>query len=332
MNSTPLPEFNTDLEFTGLIQDRDEKYLEELEENIFDHGCLEPVCVWDNTIIDGHLRYRICLKWDISFNIRRIRFESRDKAVSFICNEQLKRTDLTVEYRRYLIGRLFRADVNTAFEEFVKNHPDVGLNEDGQVSQKYVRKTDIADDIGRRYNFGSSTVTKYGIYARAMDDLRQKSPEIVQTILNGKLRVSHENMIELSRLRIDEINGLKRLLDSGSIDRIGYSQLRHELRWQRLPTGKPDSRRIKREKASAEAGIKQMPVTDPDAELESLKFTIPSWSKTISRTMELTDFPSTSQDARSELKIQLSNLTRKITRLLSQLEEDDSDDRNTDNR
>ena len=121
-------------------------------------------------------------------------------------------------------------------------------------------------------------------------------------------------------------NFVKRLLESGSIDRIGYSQLRHELRWQRLPTGKPDYRRRRRERENAEAGIKQMPVTDPDAELTSLKFTIPSWSKTISRTMELTDFPSTSASARQEVKTQPVNLTRKINRLLKQLEED-SDDR-----
>lgn len=64
-------------------------------------------------------------------------------------------------------------------------------------------------------------VTKYDIYARAVDDLKRKSPEIAEKILNGKLRVSHENIIELSRLPIEDINGLKRLLDSGSIDRIG---------------------------------------------------------------------------------------------------------------
>lgn len=48
--------------------------------------------------------------------------------------------------------------------------------------------------------------------------------------------------------------------------------------------------------------------------------------------MELTNFPSTSKDARCEVKMQLLSLTRKITKLLSQLEEDDSDDRRTDNR
>ena len=40
--------------------------------------------------------------------------------------------------------------------------------------------------------------------------------------------------------------------------------------------------------------------------------------------MELTDFTSTSTKARREVKMQLLNLTRKITKLLSQLEEDDS--------
>ena len=139
MNNRPVPELQTDPEFDELIQPREEKYLEELEENIFDHGCLEPVCVWNGIILDGRLRYKICTKWDIHFNIRRMMFESRDKAVSFICHEQLKRTDLTGEYKKYLIGRLFRADMNTASDEFMKKHPGTELNADGQVSQKYVR-------------------------------------------------------------------------------------------------------------------------------------------------------------------------------------------------
>ena len=47
MNNRPVPELQTDPEFDELIQPREEKYLEELEENIFDHGCQEPVCVWN---------------------------------------------------------------------------------------------------------------------------------------------------------------------------------------------------------------------------------------------------------------------------------------------
>ena len=72
MNNRPVPELQTDPEFDELIQPREEKYLKELEENIFDHGCLEPVCVWNGIILDGRLRYKICTKWDIHFNIRRM--------------------------------------------------------------------------------------------------------------------------------------------------------------------------------------------------------------------------------------------------------------------
>ena len=47
-------------------------------------------------------------------------------------------------------------------------------------------------------------------------------------------------------------------------------------------------------------------------------------ASTTNQAMELTDFTSTSTKARREVKMQLLNLTRKITKLLSQLEEDDS--------
>lgn len=116
-------------------------------------------------LIDGHLRYSICRKWDIRFNIRRLFFQSRDEAEAYICTEQLKRNDLTkriqkISYRQTLPGRheYCRAD-------FLKNHPEKQFNADGQISQKYVQKTEIATIIGKEYNFGFSTVTKYDVYA-----------------------------------------------------------------------------------------------------------------------------------------------------------------------
>lgn len=327
MTNRSLPQFVSDNDFMELIPSRTDEYLDKLEESIFDIGCKEALLVWNNTIIDGHIRYSLCHKWDIPFHVKRLHFSSRDEAISFICHEQLKRTDITGEYRKYLIGKLFCADMNTACATYKKEHPEAAETSNGRISQKYVKKTDVATVIGKQYNFGFSTVTKYHIYAQAIDEIKRKSPEIANKILYGTLRVSHENIIELARLPIEDIHGLKRLLANNSIDRIGYSQLRHELQWQRLPTGKPDSRRRKRERQSAEAGIKQIPVTDPDAELASLKFTIPSWSKTISRTMEITDFPSTTREARHEVRMQLLNLNKKINRLLLQLKEDDTDDR-----
>ena len=47
MSDSQTPQFETDAEFLQLIQPRDEKYVEELEEDIFDHGCHEAICVSD---------------------------------------------------------------------------------------------------------------------------------------------------------------------------------------------------------------------------------------------------------------------------------------------
>ena len=84
MSDHQIPDFETDAEFLQLIQPRVEKYIEDLEEDIFDHGCDEAICVWGNLLIDGHLRYSICRKWDIHFNIRRLFFQSRDEAEAYI--------------------------------------------------------------------------------------------------------------------------------------------------------------------------------------------------------------------------------------------------------
>ena len=129
-------------------------------------------------------------------------------------------------------------------------------------------------------------------------------------------------MIELARLPREDIRGLKQLLAETGIDRIGYSQLRHELQWKRIPTGQPCSKTIRQRKKDSEAKIKQMPTHDPNAELSSLGYTVPSWIKIINRSMELTDFPSTSKAARNNLKPPLISLSRKIDKLLALLEEE----------
>ena len=94
MSDSQTPEFETDNGFLELIQPRDEKYIEELEEDIFDHGCHDAVCVWGNILIDGHLRYSICKKWDIRFNIRRLIFQSRDTCVQSSSNAPILQVNI----------------------------------------------------------------------------------------------------------------------------------------------------------------------------------------------------------------------------------------------
>ena len=43
-----------------------------LEANIGRDGCLEPLCLWDDTLIDGHNRRNICTKLHIPYKVTRL--------------------------------------------------------------------------------------------------------------------------------------------------------------------------------------------------------------------------------------------------------------------
>ena len=63
-----------------------------------------------------------------------------------------------------------------------------------------------------------------------------------------------------------------------------------------------------------------MPAQDPDAELKSLTFTIPSWMGTIRRARERMNLPTTSDDARKKLGDQLSALSALARQLQDQIQ------------
>ena len=67
--------------------------------------------------------------------------------------------------------------------------------------------------------------------------------------------------------------------------------------------------------------IKDMPVFDPDAEINSLALTIPSWISSIDRTQSAAQFPLLTIKGKKQLEHQLSQLQKAIQIMLHALEE-----------
>ena len=89
-----------DPEFKTLIWPlRKEEYLQ-LEVNLTIDGCREPIITWNNIIIDGHNRYEICNRLHIPYAVREMPFENRERAIVWICSNQLGRRNITEETRR----------------------------------------------------------------------------------------------------------------------------------------------------------------------------------------------------------------------------------------
>ena len=112
---------NTDFiineEFARLIPPLSGDELDRLERSLLNEGCLNPIIVWNNTIIDGHHRYAICIKHNISFNIvEKSELESELDVKLWMINNQFSRRNLPTEIRLALAYKLKEFEAEKAKE------------------------------------------------------------------------------------------------------------------------------------------------------------------------------------------------------------------------
>ena len=83
-----------------------------LEESIRKDGCLSPLIVWNDILVDGHHRYKICTKYQIPFAVKNIVLENLDEAKLWAGKHQENRRNLSPYLRSELALKL--KDVVTA--------------------------------------------------------------------------------------------------------------------------------------------------------------------------------------------------------------------------
>ena len=98
-----LKDLKIDPEFAEKIPPLTEDEFSLLEQNIVADGeVLDPLIIWNNTILDGHNRYRILKKHpEIPFKTFPKEFPDKYAAIAWICRNQLGRRNLTPEQKRY---------------------------------------------------------------------------------------------------------------------------------------------------------------------------------------------------------------------------------------
>lgn len=70
-----------DDEFAALIPSLNPDEYRRLEHSIIDEGCRDVIIVWDDIIVDGHNRYKVCKAHDIDFRTTQKSFTSREDAM-----------------------------------------------------------------------------------------------------------------------------------------------------------------------------------------------------------------------------------------------------------
>ena len=312
-----FPILRTDPDFIFLIQPTTQKYKDRLEEYIVDNGCPEYITIWDDVILDGHIRYNICKEWSIPFRVKSVEFNDRNLAISFICRTQLNRTDLTIEYRRYLIGKLFISECSYAKKLS-------SINSQPEERSNVYRTTDIAVRLGTEFYMSYGTINKFFRYAKAIDKISEKSPDLARHILMNEIKMSQENAILLSSVSEIETRYVNEYLSEQKIDHISDSDIWSIISLRSMRKASPKKKQIKN---SDIPKIRKTPKYDPEAPLASLKYTSISWIDSINRAIEKTEFEKISDETKILLITNLSNLTEVINKILALLKEDDNNAR-----
>ena len=219
-----------DPEFQNKIPPLTADEFKQLEENIMDAGeVYEPITVWNNTIIDGHNRYKIVLMHPgIRWRVREANFADKWEAFGWMYKNQLGRRNLTDEQKTVLIGEMYKA----------RKHTHGGNRRSGEFSSnqndnlKTQKQNRVANQIADELNVSPASVVRAEMYVNGLDAIREEEPELADSIMNASKKVSKQTIRDIGQARpevrkimIDDIKSdkKKRITKSETKELLGIA-------------------------------------------------------------------------------------------------------------
>ena len=233
MNSKAVHKLKIDPNFKNLIRPLQRKEYLQLEANIMADGCRDAIITWNGYIVDGHNRYEICTTHQIPFEIMEMEFECREAAIAWICSNQLGRRNITEETRKFLIGMQYESEKIVATKRNAQ-----GINQHSNVSRQAERdgvqndamsRHQTAQKIAEEHHISNGSVQKYAVYTRALEEIGKAAPALVPKILSGHYKISHKNIVDLSKMSPADIKKVARKIELSQKPFVQYHASRGEI-------------------------------------------------------------------------------------------------------
>lgn len=193
-----------DPEFRDLIVPLKADELEKLEGLLIKNGCLDTLKTWNKTIVDGHNRYEICTRRNISFKIHEMAFNDRDAAMDWMDANQLGRRNLDKDEKKVIVGRWYNRTKKPRGGDYTSEEAS------GQNVQKLPKPPTTAETIGKEVGMDARTVRRAGEFVTAIGVLGMEDE--VKKADNKRM---DKKIIEASKSAIPELIEMKRI---GEID------------------------------------------------------------------------------------------------------------------
>lgn len=170
-----------DQEFKNLIPPLTAEEYAQLEQNCIDYGIRDSLVITalpgesDTVLIDGHNRFEIAQKNNLSYNVRRLDFKDRDAIKEWIIKNQLGRRNIPAYVRAELALKLKPVIAAKAKE-------NQGSRTD--ISQNSVKSHDTQKELAKAAGVSHDTIHK-------VEKIQQKAPEAVKEKLRtGEMSIN----------------------------------------------------------------------------------------------------------------------------------------------
>jgi len=208
-----MREIIIDEEFMSLLPALDEETFRLLEENILEHGCRDPLVLWNDILIDGYNRYKICTEHDIPFKTANKEFNSREEVLIWIISNQISRRNLTPLQLSHFRGLHYIADkkiqgTNNQFTQQSEKPQNVVFHS-GSTARR----------LAKQYQVSHETIRRDSKLANTINSIGEVSPEVKRKILSGELPVSKNKLEELSCAPKEEIEAVVAEIEEGTYKR-----------------------------------------------------------------------------------------------------------------
>ena len=195
------PVLTIDPEFEAKCPPLTEDELSQLEENILEEGLvLMPLIVWNDTIVDGHNRYRIAQAHPgIEFRTHEKQFSNRYEALSWICKNQLGRRNLTPQQKKYLIGERYDAEKKAHGGDRKSGQVKSTVQNEPLISS-HMTRAQIAEDT----KTSESYVMRADLYAKGVNAAEEVLPGIKNDLLLGKYKPRETDVAAIAKAAPEE--------------------------------------------------------------------------------------------------------------------------------
>jgi hypothetical protein len=190
-----------------------------LEENIVADGEVrEPLVVWNNTIIDGHNRWKIIQKHpEIPFRVKQMTFPDKWAAIVWMCRNQLGRRNLNDADRTILIGEAYKAQ-KLSIGNHAERDKESGKYLSAQNEHIGDLKVRTADVVAENFGVGKETVKRSEHYVDGLNAADEVSPGFRDDVRAGKIKAPKAVIQEIRNTPEEKRPAAVEAIKSGDID------------------------------------------------------------------------------------------------------------------